>query len=168
MNNELCHYGVKGMKWGVGKKEELPSYKARTKYGENIMITQDRIGLLGNTIQKMTKQERKFHTYTARNSKNKKVGGIQLYRESPDEMNIVFLDTKKKYEGRGYATSVLKTGERIAKEAGAKKITAEVVGNSPNMLHITDTSGYVRKGEIKTQEVLEIWGGLTLVEKRLR
>lgn len=164
-SNYLYHYGVKGMKWGVRKKPQ-ETWKTRTKNGEELTIVKDRRGIIGNTVQKLTKQD--FNSYSAMNSQGKKVGHIQLDRKSKDEMNIVWMDTKKEHQGKGYATALLSTGERIAKEQGAKKITAEVVGNSPDMQHIIDKRGYVKTGEIKTQEMMEIWGGLTLVELDLK
>lgn len=163
--NELYHHGVKGMKWGVRKKQP-EVWKTKTKNGEEVTITKKRRGILGNTVQKLTKQD--FDSYDATNSQGKKVGHIQLDRKSKDEMNIVWMDTKSKYRGKGYASALIATGEKIAKEKGAKKMTAEVVGQSPDMLHIVEKRGYVKKGEIRTQEVLDIWGGLTLVELNLK
>lgn len=166
MNEYLYHHGVKGMKWGVRKKQPVKTWTTETKTGEELTVTKNRRGVVGSTVQKLTKQD--FDVYQARNSQGKKVGTIQLDRKSKDEMNIVWMDTKRKQQGKGYASALLATGERIAKEAGAKKLTAEVVGNSPDMQHIVDKRGYVRKGEIKTQEMLDTWGGLTLVELDLK
>ena len=165
-SRELYHHGVKGMKWGVRKKEPTKTWKTKTKTGAEITVTKNRRGIIGNTVQKLTNQD--FDVYQARNAQGKKVGTIQLDRKSKDEMNIVWMDTKRKHQGRGYASALLATGERIAKEAGARKLTAEVVGDSPDMQHIVDKRGYVKKGEIKTQEILEMWGGLTLVELDLK
>lgn len=164
-NDKLYHHGVKGMHWGVRKKDQPKTWKTKTKRGETITITKDKRSAIGNAVQKISGSN--FDNYTARNKEDKKIGSIQLDLKNKDEMNVIWMDTKNGHKGKGYATAVLKTGEKIAKEMGAQKITAEVVGNSPDMLHITDKRGYVRKGEIKTQEVLDTWGGLTLVEKRL-
>lgn len=178
MENYLSHHGIKGQKWGVrrfqnkdgsltaaGKKRQT-TWNTTTKTGEQITVTKDKRSVVGNTIQKLTKQD--FDSYTARNSEGKKVGHIQLDRKSKDEMNVVWMDTNKKHQGKGYATAILATGERIAKEAGATKLTAEVVGNSPDMQHIVEKRGYIKKGEDKTAEMLEVWGGLTLVELGLK
>ena len=83
-------------------------------------------------------------------------------------MNITWGSIDKKHQGKGYMSAVMKQGAKIAKKYGARKITAEVVGNSPDMLSITDKQGYVRLGKIKTREAAEMWGGLTIVEKQLR
>mgnify|MGYP000316042110 FL=1 len=65
-------------------------------------------------------------------------------------------------------SAITKQGEKIAKKYGAKKITAELVGNSPDIHHIIlEKNRYQKVGEDKTQDALDIWGGLTLVEKRI-
>ena len=147
-------------------KKDNGEWVAKTKHGEEITISKNKRSAVGNLIQKLTKQD--FDSYTAKNSEGKKVGTIQLDRKSEDEMNIVWMDTKSKYQGRGYASSILETGEQIAKEKGASTLTAEVVGNSPDMKHIVDKRGYGTKGELKTEELMEMWGGLTLVELDLK
>ena len=37
----------------------------------------------------------------------------------------------------------------------------------PYMLHIVESHGFVKTGEVKTKAALEVWGGYTLVEKPL-
>lgn len=36
------------------------------------------------------------------------------------------------------------------------------------MLHIAEKNHYVKVGEVKTKEMMDVWGGLTLIEKDLR
>lgn len=65
-------------------------------------------------------------------------------------------------------SAITKQGEEIAKKYGAKKITAELVGNSPDIHHIVlGKNGYKKVGKDMTQDALDIWGGLTLVEKHI-
>ena len=66
-------------------------------------------------------------------------------------------------------SAAMKQGEKIAKKYGASKITAELVGNSPDIQKIAlEKQKYTKTGEILTQEVLDTWGGLTIVEKKLK
>ena len=185
-NEELMHYGVLGMRWGVrrfqkkdgtltnaGKKRYYDeSYTLNTKSGEQIKMIRDKRGVLANTLRKVSpklaKEQDKTLIYSVYDSKGKKAVSYEAYLKSPEEFNIVWTDTKTKYRGRGFSTAVLKQGEAIAKKYGRTKITAELVDNSPDIHHIArDKYGYKKVGEIRTQEVLDTWGGLTLVEKHI-
>lgn len=173
-NDELYHYGVKGMKWGIRRKREQPkeSYSLTTKSGEKLTMERRKTPLLTKGLSKVNKHIRdevnKTYAYSVKNSEGKEVGDYQMYKKTPTEMNITWGSVKDKYQGRGYMTAMMKQGESIAKKYGAKKITGEVVGNSPDMLHISDKYGYKQLGEIRTKDVLEVWGGLTLIEKELK
>lgn len=167
------------MKWGVrrnrdssGKrqKQAKESYSTVTKNGEVLTLERNK----GNPVlRKATRlhpkmkelQDRSFNYDAKVNGKH--VGNFQMYRKSDDEMNIVWGDTKKKYRGRGYMQAQLALGESIAKQYGAKKMTAELVGSSPDIHTVANKAGFIKVGEIKTQEALYAWGGLTLVEKEL-
>lgn len=182
--NELYHHGVKGMTWGVRRyqnkdgtltntgKKRRESYILQTKSGDRIRMVRNKRGIMANALRKISptirKERDKTLSYTIYSSNGKKAGTYQAYLKSPTEFNIVWGDTKSKYRGRGYMSAVEKQGEAIAKKYGRTKITAELVGNSPDIHHITrEKRGYVKVGEIKTEEVLATWGGLTLVEKRI-
>ena len=183
-NSYLQHYGIKGQKWGVrrfqdksgrltsaGKKRYNESYSFTTKRGEKLSLERYETPKLTRALAKVspkvrTNVDNTYH-YKLKNSKGKVVGDYQLHKDSPDEMNMVWGSVDQKYQGRGYMTAMMKQGELIAKKYGATKMTGEVVGNSPDMLHIAEKAGYVKLGEVRTQEVLDMWGGLTLIEKKL-
>lgn len=170
--DSLTHYGIKGMKWGVRKKRpKSESYSFTTSRGEKLTMERRKTPAVTRALTKVSptikdKVNRTF-AYSLKDSSGKEVGDFQLYKKNHGEMNVTWGSVNEKYRGRGYMTAMLQQGEKIAKKYGGKKITAEVVGNSPDMLHITDKYGYRRVGEDKTKEMLEIWGGLTLIEKDL-
>ena len=191
----LVHHGIKGQKWGkrngppypldsdisTGKRLKTTSSKRKqysneehsgqTKYGETLTLKRNRGGLLGKGLRKISpnirKESDKTFNYDAMVN-GKKVGDFQMYRKSGDEMNIVWGSTKKKYQNKGYMQAMTKLGEQIAREQGAKIMTAELVGHSPAIHTVAKKQGWAKVGEIRTQDVIDTWGGLTLVEKKLK
>ena len=161
------------MKWGVRKKySPSESYQFKTSLGEELTMERRKTPALTKALTKLNPKIKNevnntFH-YALKDSRGKEVGDFQLYKKNNNEMNITWGSVNKKKRGNGYMTAMLLQGEKIAKKYGAKKITAEVIGDSPDMLHITDKYDYRRVGEDKTKEVLDVWGGLTFIEKDLR
>ena len=176
----LTHFGVKGMKWGVRKsKQPTESYRTSTKRGESMSLERQKLGLLGNTARKLSSHVReeqdKSYGYDIKNASGKKVGNIYMYQEAPGVINYNWGNVKPKYQNKGYMTAAMKESEKIARKLGAKKLTAEIVMNSPDMLHIANKMGYKQLGKIENNPNAwggmgtdNIWGGLMRVEKRLR
>lgn len=183
----LAHHGILGMKWGVrrfqnkdgsltsaGRKRygSDESYTLNTKSGDKIRMVRYRGGiksaLLRRISPKIAEEQDKTLNYKIYDSRGKAVGSYQGYLKSPEEFNTVWADTKKNFRGRGYMQAVVQQGEAIARKYGRTKITAELVGNSPDIHRIVlDKQGYIKVGEDKTKEVMDAWGGLTFVEKHL-
>lgn len=175
----LSHYGVLGMKWGVRNEEtrrkyasgkQTESYFTKTKNDETLELRRNRGLKISRILQKASpsikEEAEKTYNYDAYVN-GKKVGDFQMYKKSPAEMNITWGSTKKRYRGKGYMQAMYSLGETVAKQYGATKMTAELVGNSPDIHTIANKMGFAKVGEITTQEALDLWGGLTLVEKRL-
>lgn len=168
---ELYHYGVLGMKWGHRKDKKVESYTIKTKNGEDLTLKRKQYGLFGKSLEKISPKTKEAHkneySYNAYVN-GKKVGRLWMDKVSKDEMNINWGDTKKKYRGRGYMQAMIKIGEQVARQSGAKRLTAELVGTSPDIHTVAKKANFVKVGESRVEDGIDVWGGLTLVEKKLK
>lgn len=174
-NGTLYHHGIQGQKWGVQNgppypldSSQLSSYEKKyssvAKNGKTIeLVRQKPKGLL-----KVSKRKDLFYDYDAFVD-GKKVSQLNMYDEGNGEMNVAWASTKNKSRGNGYMQAVIELGEQIAKDNGFTKMTAELVGDSPDIYHIiVDKQKWDLTGEkIETDNMLDVWGGLILVEKNL-
>lgn len=182
----LAHHGIKGQKWGVrryqnpdgsltpeGEKrygiKNKKSYSVKTKTGE--ILTYDSQKNFIKPLARLSKNYRdninKYYGYNIKNSSGKKVGDLQLELQDDGKTTYVnWLSTNSKYEGKGYGRAGMEFVEQFAKEHGSERITAEVVGHTPQINHLVDKMGYVRLEQISGDD--DIWGGLTRIEKKMK
>ena len=207
--NYVCHYGIKGQKWGIrrfqnedgslkaagegrydktsgskkpkagsnkkanfefaDKKFHKSDIKIKTKNGDALTISEEKTPKLAALIAKHSPRVReelersKVCTITDKNGK--RVGDLEVYKESKDSMNVVWVGIDDAHRGKGYATAVMKTASKFAKENGCKQITLEVPGDSPDARHIYEKQGFVAGEQLSSDDV---WGGLTKMTKKLR
>ena len=155
--NELYHHGVKGMKWGVRRKQTV-SYKGAQYVPNNRYLKP-----LARFSKNYVSEVNKTYDYSIKVGK-KTVGNLSLYQEAPNSTNIAWLNINPKYAGKGYARNAMAFAEKFAKEQGSKQLTAEVVGHTPQINHLVDDFGYVRLNQLSDDDV---WGGLTAIRKDL-
>lgn len=175
---ELYHYGVKGMKWGVRKKREKSKYvpsaritlSGKTKRGEPIVAHQDKqpktATFLARHNLKMQKQVENTKNMTLYDKAGKRIGDLQLFHESPTSVNVIWIGIDDKNRGRGYAQAAMKMAEDYARKSGAKQMTLEVPGNSPDARHIYERQGFKDVGVLSTPDDDFVWGGLTAMVKK--
>ena len=158
--NELRHYGVKGMKWGI-RKDRL---SAKTKSGDTIHLKEHPSSRMAQFLAKhssrIAAEQAKTANFDIFDNNGKNVGDLQLYKEAKDSLNIVWLSTKESVRGRGYGTAVMKAAINIARDTGCKQVTLEVPGNSPDARHIYEKLGF-KEVASPDRDVNDVWGGLT-------
>jgi len=188
--NELYHHGILGQKWGIrryqnpdgtltnaGKKrlaekektlnsslDEQTRFTVKSRNGDQLLVEQER----HNGFQKLLAKGSKAVNASMLNTKimnishdGKRIGDVQLFQESKDSVNGVWLGINKKERGKGYATAVLKETLSECKRRGYKQFTLEVPGNSPDARHIYEKLGFIAGEQVSSADDDFVWGGLT-------
>lgn len=160
LTDELVHYGVKGMKWGVRKKNEsssepgnLPSVtKVTTSRGETITLSRDPAPPMTKFLAKYSKRNAEFAKntleFTVKDSKGKNIGYLHAFRKG-DEIHAAWLGVNEDKQGQGYGSGIVKGMIEVGKTTGAKRISLEVPGNADNAKHIYEKMGFVADGPPK-------------------
>lgn len=161
----LLHYGVLGMKWGKRKVEQKPYKEMTTKKGTSIGLYKDPPTSIAKLLRKYNKnvkrEQDKSMNFTLKN-KDGKIGDMQLYEESKNSMNVVWVGINTKSRGEGYATAAMVGAIEIAKKKNKNKVTLEVPGTSPDALHVYKKLGFRELEKITDDD--DVWGGLTSME----
>lgn len=184
---ELYHHGIKGQRWGVrrfqnpdgtlteqGKEHygktlnrdlnEQTFITTKARNGDEILISQ--LGhnkfqrLIANGSSRITKNMLNTKQFDFFHEGNK-VGEIELFQESDDTINGVWLGVNEKERGKGYAQAVMDALQKDLKAKGYKHFTLEVPGNSPDARHIYEKRGFKVVRELSSPDEDYVWGGLT-------
>ena len=187
----LAHHGIKGQKWGVqngppypleekqkSSKErtlnkdldERTILQAKTKKGETLTISQDERSKFSRLLAKGSKaiNKRALNTkiFTIK-TKDKTVGDVQIYQESADSVNGVWLGVDEKYRGKGYGQAALAEVIDECRRRGYKQFTLEVPGNAPDARHIYEKMGFIAGEQVTSSDDDWYWEGLTKMRLQL-
>lgn len=177
---DVVYHGIKGMKWGVRKKDppkkiemvglggsEAASITRKTKNGHEITLSRTPPSRfeawIGSKSSRYADEFNNAAFFEIKDSSGRKIGDAVVLKRSDKELYLNWLGINKPERGQGYATSVMETAVEWGKKNGFEKLTLEVPGNSPDARHIYEKLGFRVIAESKKDRV---WGGLAEMEYR--
>lgn len=176
--DHLAHHGIKGQKWGV---KNGPPYPLDDSESKLLRIDENtrkkvKVSLVQQTPSSISKFIAKFIPSVHENMKNnknlditvdgKKVGDAEIFRESNDSLNVVWVGVDNSQRGKGYATAAMNGIIKYAKKQNFKQVTLEVPGNSPDARHIYEKLGFKVTGTVLDDD--PVWDGLTAMTLQLQ
>lgn len=149
--------GNKNLKSFHSKNETLI---AKSKNGTELRIVENPSKKLASLLARHNKhiaeEQRKTINFSI-NDREKKVGDLQIYKESDDSINIVWIGIDKKARGNGYAQGVMQAAIQYARDTGHKQVTLEVPGSSPDARHVYEKLGFKAEKILTTPDEDLAW-----------
>lgn len=166
MEYELCHHGIKGMKWGVRRyQNEDGSLTAvgRKKYSKVDTLRSDKTGEHFYIAQKRNKNPKDRDRDFTVIKNGKKIGSLFLEDHGSD-LYVNWVDIKKSERGKGYANQVMNYVVKYSKDNKYETVSLEVPTSSPDARHIYEKHGFIADNKISSKD--DIWDGLTSMKRK--
>lgn len=131
VDDDLAHYGVKGMRWGFRKDEPLGEVVLTKKCKNGTELTISKTGPTGlaKLIEKGNpKLLEGVHTFKLTNKEGQKVGQASFYQESPTKLQLEWIGVNRGHRRNGYARAALEGVIKYAKDNGVNEL--ELVATS--------------------------------------
>ncbi len=178
---DLVHFGVRGMKWGIRKQRAsnlqgllTKPIVRKTANGDTFTLSPNSPTKLHKTMAALSgKYEKSYNStsYLSIKDKNgKSLGSASLWLKGEGknkELYLNWIQIDKSERGKGYATVALKSAEQHGKKMGLKRMLLDVPGNAPDARHIYDKMGFKPTGKVSGGKG-DIWGGLTEMEYKFK
>lgn len=171
-NNELLHFGVKGMRWGVTRSKSTGDYSpgfgssktVKFKNGTKMTIDKQRTPLFGRLMAKMSPKIREDlktqSSFKFNDSNGKTIGEMMVYKEGNKLVHSSTFDNSP--EGKAIAKAGLGAAEKLAKENGLKTVKADVWPDAAVPRDLYKEAGYTYK-----EASDDGWGRIGSYEKDL-
>ena len=171
----LVHHGIRGQKWGVKHGPPYPIddsgatiLKTKTKAGAELQLGQRPtpkftafISKFFPSLKEQIMNDKQFNITVD----GKRIGDMEIYKDSKDSLNVVWVGIDESQRGHGYASAAMNAVISYAKSNGFKQVTLEVPGNSPDARHIYEKLGFKDTGKVSDDD--DVWGGLTSMRLKL-
>lgn len=162
----LYHYGIKGMRWGIRRYQNPDGSLTPAGKKKYAKVDTLRSSKTGEKFY-IAQKRNKYSTDRDRDfiiTKDGKKIGNLFLEDHGSDLYINWVDIKKSERGKGYANQVMDYVVKYSMKNGYKTVSLEVPTSSPDARHIYEKHGFVEDHKISNEN--DIWEGLTSMKRQ--